>query len=123
MSPGRSSQPEGLFRLLMHGYAPTMGTVPETTQVETNPVRVTSEPMQQILLGDGAAVGVLSTYTVLPDTALYSLAAPIEFCCVDCCDSCEATLVAIREQWLMCPACYAILEPSETGMVSQSTAA
>lgn len=100
-----------------------MGAVPETTRVDANPVSVTSEPIQQIILTDGVAIGVLNTYTVHTNCVLYSLVAPIEFYCVDCCDFCETTLVAIREQWLLCPSCYSSLDASSILATPQSTAA
>lgn len=95
----------------------------QMNRVEISSVRVTSGSMQHILLDDGAAVGVLSSYTVHPHTILYSLASPIEFCCVDCRDFCEATLVGIREQALLCPSCYAVVDDSSIKSETYSQAA
>ncbi|NIJ11856.1 hypothetical protein FHU38_002200 [Saccharomonospora amisosensis] len=76
----------------------------------TGPVRVQAEPIRHIALADGTQVRVLASYPVRPEADLFSIEAPIEFRCATCCDPCEATLVAVRDEWLVCPGCYASTE-------------
>lgn len=77
-------------------------------------------------MADGCiGLDVLTSYDVRPDAALYSLAVPIEFCCAQCCRVSEATLVAVRAEWLLCPGCYALLDtlpepaPETLGVVAE----
>lgn len=87
-----------------------MSTVPEAMAVGTGPVRVMVDPSRHIALEDGTEVRVLASYPVRPEADLFSIEVPIEFRCATCCCPCEATLVAVRGEWLVCPGCYAVAE-------------
>jgi hypothetical protein len=100
-----------------------MSTVPEMTWVGAGPVTTVSEPRHELVLQDGTSVDVLSSYRVRIEADLYSLSAPIEFSCAACRHPCEATLVAVRQGWLLCPSCYAAPEPVREPPESQQPTA
>ncbi|EIE98844.1 hypothetical protein SacglDRAFT_01935 [Saccharomonospora glauca K62] len=83
---------------------------PQIPPVGIDRAHVVGEPNHRIMLADGTAVGILTSYPVRPDADLHSLAEAIEFHCAQCHEHCEATLVAVRDGWLLCPACYAALD-------------
>ncbi|EID52414.1 hypothetical protein [Saccharomonospora xinjiangensis] len=86
-----------------------MSIAPQIPSVRTGPACVQGLTENRIVLADGTAVEILTSYPVRPDADLFSLATAIEFHCADCAQPCEATLVAVRQRWLLCPGCYATL--------------
>lgn len=72
-------------------------------------LRVEADAHRRIEFCDGASVEVLASYPVRPEADLFSLARVLAFHCADCRDPCEATIVAVRDQGLLCPSCYAAL--------------
>ncbi|PWV80320.1 hypothetical protein SAMN05421630_109196 [Prauserella marina] len=86
-----------------------MSAVPEMVGAECGPVRVVGGRAGRMMWADEMSVGVLSAYPVCGGMGLYSLAAAIEFGCAACEQLVEATLVAVREGWLVCPGCYGSL--------------
>ncbi len=87
-----------------------MSMAPQIPQAGTDQAHVVGEPDHRIMLADGMAAQILASYPVRPDADLYSLATAIEFHCSQCRGHCEATLVAVRNHWLLCPGCYAALD-------------
>lgn len=83
-----------------------MSIAPQPLSVGTGSVHVVGDSDHRMVLADGMAVEVIASYPVRPDVGLYSLATVIGFRCAECCLDCEATLVAVREAWLLCPGCY-----------------
>lgn len=89
-------------------------------------VHIVGDPCHRIVVPDGVAVDVLASYPVRPDADLYSLAAAIVFRCSRCEADREATLIAVRDRWLVCPGCYASLDehaPTLGGPPDHQTAA
>ncbi len=72
-------------------------------------LRVGEDVHRRIEFCDGASVEVLASYPVRSDADLFSLARVLAFHCADCREPCEATIVAVRDQGLLCPSCYAAL--------------
>ncbi|MBK1788286.1 hypothetical protein [Prauserella cavernicola] len=84
-----------------------MTTMPELARPLAGPVSVTGGG--RIMLGDGRSVRVVSSYPVRGGIELHSLAASVEFECAHCHTSCEATLVAVQQGFLVCPSCYPVI--------------
>ncbi|WP_298179231.1 hypothetical protein [Saccharomonospora sp.] len=91
-----------------------MSSAPQAPPVGAGWVHVVGDPGHRIVLADGMAVEVLASYPVRPDAGLYSIASAIEFRCAQCCEECEATLVAVRDHQLLCPRCYGALGAVQT---------
>ncbi|MCR3722919.1 hypothetical protein LY15_004926 [Prauserella flava] len=73
------------------------------------PVRLVREAATRALHGRGWRIRVLSSYSVpvgQGSAELHSLADVVEFVCAQCLEWCEATLVAIRRRYLVCPGCF-----------------
>lgn len=73
------------------------------------PVRLADEAAARTLHGQGWRIRVLSSYSVSVgqgSAELHSLADVAEFVCAQCRQWCEATLVAIRRRYLVCPGCF-----------------
>ncbi|EHY87202.1 hypothetical protein ACQPZU_09770 [Saccharomonospora azurea] len=87
-----------------------MSIAPQTSSVGTGSTHVVGEPAHAIVFADGTTVEILSSYPVRPDADLHSLARAVEFACAHCREHCEATLVAVRDDCLLCPGCYAALD-------------
>lgn len=120
-----------LFRTTWQGYVRNMSVVPQlpvsgaddsllgadraagdVVRAEvtcSGHVRVEAETHRRIEFCDGAAVEVLASYPVRSDADLFSLARVLAFHCAECREPCEATIVAVRDQGLLCPSCYAAL--------------
>jgi hypothetical protein len=90
-----------------------MSIAPQISSVGTGPTHVVGEPAHAIVLPDDTTVEILSSYPVRPDADLHSLACAVEFACARCREHCEATLVGVRDGWLLCPSCYAALDVSD----------
>lgn len=96
------------------GTYAAMSSAPQAPPVGTGWVHVVGDPSHRIVLADGTAVEILASYPVRPDAGLYSIATAIEFGCAQCCQGCEATLVAVRDHQLLCPGCYGSLGVVQT---------
>ncbi|MCP2237431.1 PEP-CTERM protein-sorting domain-containing protein [Prauserella halophila] len=80
-----------------------------TTAGVFGPVRLVGEAAARVLHGQGWRIRVLSSYSVSVgqgSAELHSLADVVEFVCAQCLEWCEATLVAIRRRYLVCPGCF-----------------
>ncbi|WP_146771116.1 hypothetical protein [Prauserella muralis] len=90
-----------------------MDTAPVPTPGAPGPVRLGGGSEPGLLYGPGWSVEVLCAYPAGWTARLYSLAARIEFVCAECGEWCEATLVTVRDEQLVCPGCYPAVAAGE----------